>query len=164
MVGMAELMDFAAEGAESAKFGAAGGVGAAIPAGDGIEVVHGKEIGEMLGPFGGGGSDGRDRRDRRGGYGAGLGEHFAAELPGGEAVGAPFIEVLLADGTGAEFGGEEGADGGKGVQPGQEGAGGLVVGEAAVELVAEGLGKPGDFGGLIHRGFLAEYSKENGGC
>jgi len=94
--------------------------------------------------------DGSDGRDGWGGLDsdrAGLGEHFAAELPGGEAVGAPFGEVHLADGARAEFGGQERANGGQPVEPRQESGGGFVVGEAAVEFVAEGLGEPGDFGG-----------------
>ena len=160
VVGLAELVDFPAEGAEGAEFGAARGVGAAVPAGYGGEVVHGKELREVLRPLGGeigvGGRDGRDGRDTKDtrdgsggldGGGAGLGEHFAAELPGGEAVGAPFGEVHLADGARAEFGNEDGLDGGQGVKPGQEGGGGFVVGEAAVEFVAEGLGEAGDFAG-----------------
>jgi hypothetical protein len=52
LVGMAELMDFAAEGAEGAELGAAEGVGLAIPAGHGGEVVHGKQLRERLGPLG----------------------------------------------------------------------------------------------------------------
>ena len=157
VVGLAELVDFPAEGAEGAEFGAARGVGAAVPAGYGGEVVHGKELREVLRPLGGeigvGGRDGSDGRDGRGGGGgfgrggAGLGEHFAAELPGGEAVGAPFGEVHLADGARAEFGNEDGVDGGPGVKPGQEGGGGFVVSEAAIEFVAEGLGEAGDFAG-----------------
>ena len=151
-VGMAELVDFAAKGAEGAEFGAARGVGVAIPAGYGVEIVHGKQLGEVLGPLGGGigRRDGRDERDRWGG-GAGLGEHFAAELPGGEAMGAPFAEVLPADGARGEFSGQDGPDRRQGVEPRQKGTGGLVVGEAVVEFVAQGFGKPGDFRGLSHR-------------
>jgi hypothetical protein len=77
-----------------------------------------------------------------------LGEHFAAELPGGKAVGSPFAEVLLADGARVKFGGEHGADSGQSVEPGQECGGGFVVGEASVEFVAEGLGEAGDFAGV----------------
>jgi hypothetical protein len=80
-----------------------------------------------------------------------LGEHFATELPGGEAVGAPFIEVLLADGARGKFRGQEGPNRRQGVEPGQEGPGGLVVGETVVEFVAQGLGEAGDFRGLSHR-------------
>jgi hypothetical protein len=64
LVGVAKLVDFAAEGAEGAESGAAEGIGAAIPAGHGGEVVHGQEMREVLGPLGRGGG-GRDRRDRR---------------------------------------------------------------------------------------------------
>ena len=51
VVGMAELVDFAAEGAEGAEFGAAEGVGVAIPAGHGIEIVHGQQLREVLRPL-----------------------------------------------------------------------------------------------------------------
>jgi len=170
VVGVAELVDFAAEGAEGAELGAARGGGTAIPAGDGGEVVHGQQLREVLGPFGRGGGDGRVGRVGRvarnegggcgRGGGAGLGEHFAAELPGGEAMGAPLGEVLPVDGARTVFGVHPGADGGQGVEPRQEGAGGFVVGEAAVEFVAKGFGEPGDFRGLDH-GFKAEAFDAN---
>ena len=56
-------------------------------------------------------------------------------------------EVLGADGAGSEMVGENLADVGEVVEPRQDLGGGLAVGEAAVELVAEGLREAGDFSG-----------------
>lgn len=137
-VGAAELDGFAAEGAEGAKGAAKGFRGMCVPAEHGGGVAQGDEIDEVGAPFFG----------RLGGL-AGLIQKVAAKLPDGEAVGAPLVEILFADGTAGEFAGEKAAHGGLAVEPGQQGEAGLVIGEAAVEFVAEGAREAGDLG--VHK-------------
>jgi hypothetical protein len=61
----------------------------------------------------------------------------------------PSIEVLAFDGVAAELGGEDFFDGRKAVEPGENVGGGLAVQKAMVELLADFVGKAGDFAGEI---------------
>jgi hypothetical protein len=64
----------------------------------------------------------------------------------------------------SDIGSEEGLDFGEGVEPGEEGAAGLVVEKAAVELVAGGKGEPGELAGSsnciqIHSSVFAYFGE-----
>jgi hypothetical protein len=72
-------------------------------------------------------------------------EGVVAEFPLAEAVGFPAAEVLGGDGLGAETGLECAFDRGEGIEPGEDGGGGLIVEQAAVEGLADGLRETGDF-------------------
>jgi hypothetical protein len=80
------------------------------------------------------------------------GEGVVAGEPVTVAAVFPLGEVGGGEGLGGEVGGEEGLDLGQGVEPVEEGGAGLVVEEAAVELVADGGGEAGDFSGAGHEG------------
>ena len=58
---------------------------------------------------------------------------------------SPLGEVGVIDEFGLEALAEEGLDLGKAVEPGEDGVGGLTLGEAAVDLVADELRERGDF-------------------
>ena len=58
---------------------------------------------------------------------------------------APFIEVLFGDWLAGEVAGQDGLDVGGGIEPIEEGGTVLVVGEAAVEFIAQGAREAGDF-------------------
>jgi hypothetical protein len=67
--------------------------------------------------------------------------------PVGKAAEFPVGEVLLGDGGAGEFGGEDGLNGGEGVQPVDEELLALALVQAVVELVANSEGEAGDFTG-----------------
>ncbi len=150
-IAVAEVDDVPTEGAEGAELAAAGLVGGAVPLEEGGGVAGGEEADELAGVVGAGEGAGAG-----GGEFAGLGEEFVGGLPAGEAMGAPFGEILLGDGAAVKFAGEKGPDGGERVEPGEERGAGFGVGEAAVEGFAEGAGQAGDFSGRHRR--LSSFS------
>jgi hypothetical protein len=146
-----------------------GGLAEEPPLGGGVEVLGGE------GADGGGSvAQGEPAGEL---VGEGTGEGFVAEGEGvlevtgegkgveaGEpvavAAGFPMGEVGRGDGLGVEVGGQDGLDLGEGVEPVEEGGAGLVVEEAAVELVTDGEREPGDLAGAsnsiqIHSSVLA---------
>jgi len=94
----------------------------------------------------------------------GEGEGVEAGEPVAVPAGFPMGEVGWGDGLGGEVGGEDGLDLGERVEPVEEGGAGLVVEEAAVELVADGKGEPGDLAGpsnciQIHGSIFAYFGE-----
>ena len=85
---------------------------------------------------------------------SGLALGFAEAPPFGVAATPPLGEALFVDGATAEVGGQDGLDGGVGVEPFENGGAGLALFEAMVDGFAEALGKPGDFAvaGEVHGG------------
>ena len=79
-------------------------------------------------------------------------ESVLADEPVAEAAVFPFGEILFGDRAGVEVVGERLLDWGEGVEPGENGFGGLAGLEALVELVANGVRKTGDFAGARGRG------------
>ena len=138
--------DGAAEAGQGAEFLGEGLGDFAVPMVEEGGVAAGEDGGEMVGEAGavlaGGGL-----REFSGVLGQvlGLAEELSADLPREEAAGAPFAEVLFADGVAAKLGGEDGLNLGEGVEPGEQGLAKLGVGEAVVELFAEGEREAGDF-------------------
>jgi hypothetical protein len=65
----------------------------------------------------------------------------------------PFGQILLADGLVVEVGGKDGPGLGQGIQPGDELFAQLVIVQAAVELLLNGLGQTGDFSIASHNLF-----------
>jgi hypothetical protein len=115
--------------------------------------------GEPLDEFIGEVMAGRLRREGVGGVEGGEGESVLAHLPVAEAMLGPFVEVLFRDGFGTELRAEEGLDLGEGIEPGAEVVLGFAFVEAAVELVADGLGEASDF--AVHNfSFWFERSRE----
>jgi hypothetical protein len=144
----AEGGDVHAEAVEEAEFVFEFGGDFAVPAGDEGGVAGAKDVAQGVGEVFLAGevhlfAVGFDFLDVHEGF---VGE-FLAVLPFGKASQTPVAEVLFADGVALKLGGQDGFDLGEGVEPGEEGVGGLVVGEAAVELFAEGAGETGDFAG-----------------
>jgi hypothetical protein len=74
-------------------------------------------------------------------------------LPFDEAVVAPFVKILFADGLAGEVTGQEVLDVGGGIKPIEEGVAILVMGEAAVEFIAQGAREAGDFTVASHNWF-----------
>ena len=74
-------------------------------------------------------------------------EQVVAILPVFEAALFPFGEILFGDGAAEEFLVKDGLDLGKRIEPKEEGLSGLVVFEAAIELVADGMREASDFAG-----------------
>ncbi len=72
-------------------------------------------------------------------------EGFLFFEPALEAGGAPVGKVAMGDGLAGELVGEDFLDGGEFVEPGEDEGAGLAVIEAAVELLADGVGKAGNF-------------------
>ncbi len=146
--GFAEGDEVAGEAAEGFELLVDGGGDFTVPMIEKTGVTGGQDgeelLGEMLAGFG---NDG-------GGFAGGLegAEDFLAEGPFGEGAGAPFAEVLRADRPAVELAGEDLPDLGQGIEPGEEGFGRLGVGEAVVELFADGVGETGDFAGGGHEG------------
>ena len=68
-----------------------------------------------------------------------------ANKPTAEAALFPFGEVLFVDGSGVEFGCEQGFDFEKIVKPRENGVGLLAVSEATVELITNGVWETGNF-------------------
>jgi hypothetical protein len=82
--------------------------------------------------------------------GAGFGGEFdggLAHFPSSETAFAVFGEIFVADRLAFELSIENRLNLGERVQPGQDEVGGFCVGEALVELIADGLGETGDFAG-----------------
>lgn len=67
---------------------------------------------------------------------------------------APVIEILALDGLAIEFSIEDFSNGRKAVEPGKNVGGRLVVEQAAIEFVADVVGKAGDFAGEMAIGGL----------
>jgi hypothetical protein len=140
------LGDGAAEAGQGAEFLGEGLGDFAVPMVEEGGVAAGEDGGEMVDEAGAV-LVGSGLREFGGVHGQvlGLTEELGVNLPGKEAAGAPFAEVLFADGVAVELGGEDGLDLGEGVEPGEEGLARLGVGEAVVELGAKGFGEAGDF-------------------
>ena len=148
MVGVAQLGDVLGQGAEEAELAAEVGDGSAVvPSLHDREVTDGDEGAQMVAEAGRGAGC---ELLGIGGEGLELFKSFLAGAPFLIAAGAPFREVLGADRAAGEVLGKDLADVGEVVEPGEDLGGGLSVGEAAVELVAERLGEAGDFAGA-HR-------------
>jgi len=95
----------------------------------------------------------------------GEGKGVEAGEPVAVPAGFPMGEVGWGDGLGGEVGGEDGLDLGERVEPVEEGGAGFVVEDAAVELVADGKGEPGDFAGAsnciqIHGSVFAYFGRD----
>ena len=108
--------------------------------------MDGEELGGVGGHVLGGGGDvvGLELEDFE------LGDEGFPELPGGEAAAAPVGDVLFVDGgfIGGVF--EDGLDFGEGVEPLEDGAGGVGALEAEVEVFADAGREFGDFGDAGH--------------
>jgi hypothetical protein len=142
-----EAGDAGAEVTEAAFAGFGVGVfGVEGADGDG-GVVEGEPAGEFVG-------EGAGQRVVAEGFFVfevmGQGEGVVAGEPVAVAAVFPLGEVGRGEGLGGELGGEDGLDLGEGIEPVEEGGAGLVVEEAAVELVANGGGEAGDFSGASH--------------
>jgi hypothetical protein len=68
-----------------------------------------------------------------------------AHFPAAETTLAVFGEVVIGNGLSVELGLEKFLDLGQGVEPGEDGLGGLSVRQAHVELLAEVGGETGEF-------------------
>ncbi len=161
MVVAAEAVEAGGEVEEAVEVGGFGG-------GVGGEVLESaaQGDGERGGEEGGGGGGVARVILEGGGLLAEVGEPGAGLLelePVGEAAAAPFGEVLFSDGAAVEVGGEDGLDLGEGIEPGEEGGGGLAVVEAGIELVADGGGEAGDFAGA-RRGGEGVAARLRQGC
>jgi hypothetical protein len=93
-----------------------------------------------------------------------VGEGFLVLEPALKPAETPFGEVFWADGRAIELGGEDLLDFGEGVEPAQNVVSGVIVFEAAVELVADVVGEASDFadeGAVGVLGFI--FRRSNGG-
>jgi hypothetical protein len=140
---------------QNAQLGAEGFVVPAIPPGKECGVAHDQHGGHVFSEFAAGSGvpwAGIDSEV------AGLFEQIEACLPFEESTVAPFMEVLFADGLTGKVAGQHGLDIGCGIEPIEEGAAVLVMGEAAVEFVAQGARQTGDFSFAKHNYLFYYYS------
>jgi len=139
--------DVLREAAQDAQLAADGFVVRAVPTGEGGGVPDGHGGGHAVQePAVGGGVQFLGI----GGEVADVFEQVLTGLPFEEAALAPFIEVLFADGFASEVAGQEVLDVGRGIEPVEEDAAILVVGEAEVEFIAQGARETGDFSFAKH--------------
>ncbi len=141
ILGPAEGNDVVAEGAERGQKLKGGGIGATVPFGDGGRVAGGEELGEVVG-------HGATSLGELGGVATGgprLLKQDMAGMPFAKTALAPVGQVGLVDGAITETGGEDSADVGVLIEPDEEVGAEFAIGEAMIELFANGGGKTGDF-------------------
>jgi hypothetical protein len=142
----AERVEIADERGELLEIGEGGVVGVAVPCGESNAVSSGEEAGGVVGHAA------RNEVEVLGGVGglAGAVEEFVAELPLDEAAVSPLGQVLLADGTAVEVFVEDFLNFRERIEPREKVRAGSAAFELAVEFVAKGPGKAGDFAVSFH--------------
>lgn len=140
--------DVAAEGAQLLPAGRRIGLVSELDGGKGV--MGGDEEGQVVGD---GALAGLGKLAGFGHETAGFGEGGLLEEPVGVVAFFPLGEVGRGEGMACKLGGEQMLDFGHGVERRDDLAGGLAVAQTGVDILADMMGKAGDFtdGGVAHR-------------